>query len=333
MRKLLFVIKIALVTVLAAGLLLGTGCQQKPDPNAFLVYYINDDRTGLVPTEYELQATDIDAQIDEILSVLATDTGRVDILQTIPSNVELIRYQLANGFLKLYFSASYSEMDEVNEVLCRAGVVQTLMQLKDITNVAFYVGGEALTVANGETVGVMNADSFIDNPGEDMQYIQERELTLYFASADGKSLVKEVQRVHYNSNMPVEKKVIEQLLKSPSTEGAQMAIPSETKLINISVLDGICVVNFDDGFFTHNYDIAEEVVIYSIVNSLTELDTIKTVQISVNGETNRVYLEKFSLADQYTRDLSLVAEANAQVEVVDEAAPQGGVLNNRIEQN
>ena len=324
MRKILFVIKIALVTVLAAGLLLGTGCQQKPDPNAFLVYYINDDRTGLVPTEYELQATDIDAQIDEILSVLATDTGYVDFVQTIPSNVELIRYQLSNGFLKLYFSASYSEMDEVNEVLCRAGVVQTLIQLKEITNVA-------LTVANGETVGVMNADSFIDNPGEDMQYIQERELTLYFASADGKGLVKEVQRVHYNSNMPVEKKVIEQLLKSPSTEGAQLAIPAETKLINISVLDSICVVNFDDGFFTHNYDIAEEVVIYSIVNSLTELDTIKTVQISVNGETNRVYREKLSLADQYTRDLSLVTEENAQVEVVDEATPQGGVLTNRME--
>lgn len=331
MKKFIFVIKMALVTVVAAGLLLSSGCQHEFDPNMFHMYYVNGDKTSLVPVEYTLHAESPEEGIDEVLRELGTETGRVEYIQTIPSTVDVLKYELANGFLKIYFGGSYKELDPVTEVLCRAGIVKTMLQIPEVSTIAFYVNGEALTDANGQIVGIMNSDSFIDNPGESIQTIQETELTLYFASTDGQGLVKEVREIHYNSNVPLEKSIVEHLLKGPYGENSQRAIPAETKLITVSVLDGICVVNFDNGFLAHNFDVAEEVVIYSIVNSLTELDTIKTVQISVNGETNRIYREKYSLADQYERDLSLVKD-NSAVQVVEEqTAPTGGVLNNRTE--
>ncbi len=328
MRRFLLIIKLALIAALTAGILLGTGCQKQFDPQAFHVFYINSDQTSLIPMEYELRTDTIEEQIDEALAALGTDTGRVDYVKTIPTDVLVTKHELVNGFLKVYFNYSYYDMDEVTEVLCRAGVVRTLMQFKEITNVAFFVSGQPLVDGKGQAIGVMNNDSFIDNPGESMQNIQETELTLYFASADGKSLVKEVQKVRYNRNVPIEKRIIERLLETPKSDNAQSAIPVGTKLITVSVLDGICMVNLDNGFLTQNYDIAEEVVIYSIVNSLTELDTIQTVQISVNGETNMIYRESFSLAEQYTRNLNLVTEEDEKVKVVDEEAPGGGVLNN-----
>lgn len=327
----MFILKMALVTAMTAGLLTSCGCQQEFDPNMFHIYYMNEDKTSLVPVEYTIHGETPEECIDEVLMQLSTETGRVDYTQTIPSNVDVMRHEFSNGFLKIYFGSSYENMDAATEILCRAGVVRTLLQIKEVTTVAFYVNGNALLDVNGDTVGVMNSDSFIDNPGESIQNMQETELTLYFASADGQSLAKEVRKIHYNSNVPLEKSIVEHLLKGPYAENSQRAIPAETKLITVSVMDKICVVNFDNGFLTHNFDIAEEVVIYSIVNSLTELDTINTVQISVNGETNRIYREKFSLADQYIRDLRLLKEDSAVQVIADDEAPTGGVLNNRTE--
>ena len=44
-------------------------------------------------------------------------------------------------------------------------------------------------------------------------------------------------------------------------------------------------------------------MLYSIVNSLSELPTISKVQISVNGDTNSVYRDKFRLDELYERNL------------------------------
>ncbi|MGN0266507.1 MAG: GerMN domain-containing protein [Lachnospiraceae bacterium] len=331
MKRFLFIINMVLVASLLAGLMLCSGCQYKYNPDAFHIFFLDEKKTHLVNMEYDVTADTVEEQVEELLEELSSDTGRVDYVQPIPENLEITKYEVENGFLMLYFNSSYEDMNEVEEVLCRAAIVKTLVQLNEINNIIFFVDNNPLTDFNGNVVGAMNDNSFIDNPGEDIQSIQETELTLYFASEDGKSLVKEVQKVHYNSNVSTEKLIIERLLKTPTSGNSQNAIPTGTQLINISVLDGICVVNFDDGFLNYNFDISEDVVIYSIVDSLTELDTIKAVQISVNGKTNLVYRENMSLAEQYTRDLTLVTEEKEEVEVVDDVAPKGGALNNRIE--
>lgn len=333
MMKMIRYVKLVLLVCAAAALLLAGGCKSSYDPTAFHVFYLNENVDGLVPKEYDLNGQTQEAQVQELLQVLSTDTGRLDHVCPISNGVEVTSYEYSDGYLWLYFNAGYEKMNNVEEVLCRSAVVKTLCQLEEITGVGFFVDNKPLTGMQGETIGVMNNDSFVDNPGEDIQNIQETEIALYFATADGKKLAKEVQEVHYSSNMSVEKVIIERLLKGPETDGAMATIPEGTKLINISVLDGICVVNFDDGFLNHNYEIPEEIVIYSIVDSLTELDTIKTVQISVNGETNRVYRDKFSLSEQYQRKMDLVELGGEQkdVEVVDVAPEKGGVLNNITE--
>lgn len=309
------------LTVIALFVLAGCGAGSK---SGFQIYYLTEDGTGLVGRSYEMESSGTKNQIQKIIDQLSEKSKEVDYVNLFPQDVRIEKYELDDKVLKLYFNKAYEKMDPVEEVLCRGGIVRTFLQLEGVEGVSFYVDNATLTDVNGDIVGVMTQDSFADNPGENIKNIQETELTLYFASKDGKGLTKEVQKVYYNSNTSVEKLAVERLMKQPETEGAKSAIPEGTQLINVSVLDGVCLVNFDEGFLVQNYDIAEPVVIYSIVDSLTELPSVNTVQISVNGETNMTYREDYSLSKQYERNLDLVTEENQDVNIIVEERGEKG---------
>ena len=114
--------------------------------------------------------------------------------------------------------------------------------------------------------------------------------------------------VRYSSNMSVEKLVVERLIKGPITKNAYPAIPSDTKLVSISTKDGICYVNLDEGFLGQGYDVLEQIPVYSIVNSLTEIPGISKVQILINGETNMTYQESIRFETIFERNLDLIEE-------------------------
>lgn len=111
--------------------------------------------------------------------------------------------------------------------------------------------------------------------------------------------------MRYNSNMSVEKLVVEQLIKGPSMQEHQPVLPPETKLLGISVKDGICYVNFDDQFQSSVYGVNPELAIYSLVNSIVEAGNASQVQISVNGETDMKYQGVIDLSKPLSRNLDL----------------------------
>ena len=132
--------------------------------------------------------------------------------------------------------------------------------------------------------------------------------------------MKETRKVHYSSNISLEKLIMEQLLVGPEISGAKSAIPTGTKLISVSLVDGVCYVSFDETFKNQDYSVNEAIVIYSIVDSLSELSSISKVQISVNGDTSGVYRDNFKLADMYDRNLDYVTAVPSETEST-EAAP------------
>lgn len=80
-----------------------------------------------------------------------------------------------------------------------------------------------------------------------------------------------------------------------------------------------CYVTLDEAFLNQNYEIQEPIVIYSIVDSLSEISTISKVQISVNGKTSGVYRDSFALDQLYERNLDYVVSADENETVSTEA--------------
>ena len=106
--------------------------------------------------------------------------------------------------------------------------------------------------------------------------------------------------------------MVEQLLAGPNEDVADVAFPTinpNAKLVSISVKDGICYVNFDENFLTQVYNVSTDVAIYSVVNSLVELNHVNKVQITINGETNIMFRESVSLSTVFERNLNIVTTA------------------------
>lgn len=87
---------------------------------------------------------------------------------------------------------------------------------------------------------------------------------------------------------------------------------SNTRVLGVTVKDGVCYVNFNDGFLTQTNNVTGEVVIYSIANSLIELPNVNRVQIAVNGKTDLIYRETFDLSTIFDRNLDLVYDGDGE---------------------
>lgn len=300
------IISLWMLLVLAMAIFL-TGCGSEQEQSAYHIEYLNKEKSRIVEVPYTPAASDTDGMIREFLAVLCSDSDNVEYRKPIPGDVEVTSYSLDGVLLTLHFDTDYSKMNAVEEVLCRAAVVRTMTQIEGVDCVAFYIGDAPLTDAKGNLVGSMNQESFIENPGAQINSIENTSLTLYFSNETGDGLVKEVrEEVYYSSNISVEKLIMEQLLEGPVTPGAKSAIPAGTKLVTVSVVDGVCYVSLDEAFKNQDYKVNEAIVIYSIVDSLTEVPTINKVQISVNGDTSGAYRDNFLLSDMYDRNLEYV---------------------------
>ena len=116
------------------------------------------------------------------------------------------------------------------------------------------------------------------------------------------------RNVHYSTNISMEKLVMEQLIEGPKKGSSMSTLPSGTKLISVSVVDGVCYVNLSDSFKNQNPEVNEEIVLYSIVNSLTELQGVTKVQISINGSTDDKVRYTYELSKMYERDMKYLKE-------------------------
>lgn len=311
MRKKICAILLLCVSLLA----LLSACGKEKKAGEYQVFYLNADVTRIVPEKIELKSSQEDDKIQELLKDLKKQPNDTSLRQTIPDKVKVLGVSTATYQITVDFSKEYYDMSPTEEVLTRAAIVKTLLQIKKYPYVMFTVESKPLVNSSKNAVGSMSEDSFVENPGEQINSSQKATLKLYFSNKAGTRLVPETREVHYSSNISLEKLVMEQLIEGPRKSGLLATIPSETKLITITVVDGVCYVNLDEMFLNQNQEISEPVVLYSIVDSLTELTGIDKVQISINGDTSGKCRYTYKLSKMYKADDRLVTkESDEKVE-------------------
>jgi germination protein M len=278
------------------------GRQEQEEGTLYSVYYLSNSETKVETHEHGVTSEDVEGQVQELIDYLSSTPEKLEYKAPLSYfHVNDVTIDESRVFLDV--DSAYSKMPATTEVLVRAAIVRTLTQIDGIKYVGITVDGVQLYDNTGNPVGLMNADQFINNDGNEINTYELIKVKLYFANEDGDKLIAAYREKHYSTNTPLERFIVEEIIAGPSGQiaGLYPTVNPETKIISVSTKDGICYVNLDSGFTTVENNVSTEVAIYSIVNSLVELSSINKVQILVNGEVPATFT-----SSTYERNLDYV---------------------------
>lgn len=132
-------------------------------------------------------------------------------------------------------------------------------------------------------------------------------VTLYFADSAGEHLVAEERQIAKVEG--IGRACIEELIKGPSQGVLKPTLPATTQLLDINIkADGLAIVDFNSELIK---DLpanakAEELAVYSVVNTLTQFPTVEKVEFRVDGRKVDTLLGHVDIDDDLVRNTSLI---------------------------
>ena len=276
-------LSIAAWLLLIVGL---TACRAKENGQAeyaatYRIYYLNSSMTALSSQEYGTNTVIGDQVIEELMDQFLTAPNDVENQVALPSAVNYQGYKQENRVLSLYFDAGYGNstvMDPTREILCRAALTKTMTQIDGIDYISIYTGDQPLLNGDGNPVGLLADTDFIESIS-DVNTFERSQLRLFFADETGSRLVMEDREVVHSINTSLERLVVEEVLKGPQMDGRYAVVPADVKLLNVSVNENVCYINFDTSFLNSLAEVKEYIPIYAIVNSLCQLPTVSRARL------------------------------------------------------
>jgi hypothetical protein len=149
-----------------------------------------------------------------------------------------------------------------------------------------------------ENIGVVNFEKLLELQDssfpvsyflfdfEEAKLIQTK---LYFPDNNAEKLHLELRELLV-TNAGTARAAVEGLIEGPLSN-LQPSIPDGTQLLDISILNGVCTVDFSQAFVDNHISGSSNdlMTVYSIVNTLTEFNTIDKVQFLIEGKTGATF--------------------------------------------
>lgn len=301
------------------GILALTGCgssQQLITDASPKVYFVDQAKGALMSenlgSEFAKLSTEKE-KIDYVLAALSKGPQLVAVQTTLSLPIgDFVKRVNQNGrILDIYLDSAYKNLTAQESIAFRVSLVYSLTEMDFIDGVEFYVDDMPLTNANGEVIGTIYPNNVIlgaidPNPSTTIQTI-----ALYFPNDEGR-LVKEERDVQLNSNVAVERYVVEEIIKGPTKDGLHAVMPSEAVVKEIETKDGLCYVDlsFDLKAKIFTSDEKKLEMIYAIVDSLTELSKVKKVIFLIDGKKEIEWSENVDLKETFERRNDLIEQTN-----------------------
>lgn len=272
------------------------------------VYYLVSANNSLKEVHQHIEQEEAANMAFHLLEQMKEDPKKDGMVSAVPKDVEFLSVHLEDKKAVVDVSSSYLALENAQEVICRSAIVWTLTSIEMVDNVELTVEGRPLRSQQGDEIGVMNRENVRidgDVPAETTEYAI---LKLYFTNIDGTDFQIEDRVVEVNANQAREKTILEQLIAGPLEKGYYPTVPADTKIRDVTTTkDGICYVNLSQDFLTKTTtaNINDVVTVYSIVNSLCELEEVDKVQFLMEGEKIEDYKGVLDFSTPFTAVESL----------------------------
>ncbi len=225
----------------------------------------------------------------------------------------LVFYSIDNpDFWKSKFSSLFSGQGSAEEISSPAetgeGQTGNNIEASETLNDFGENGAEdsaAASINNDESPGNDNSSSpsiwqrIIDflkgegnNEAEEENYPEKLELNFYFSGlGEEKKLVSEKRTIIAGNSETAVKNAVAELLKGPAKSYHFPVIPAGTELIGAETYENIAKIDLSQEFLSESLDsmILDEYIIYSIVDTLTEIPEIEGVIFYIEGIRIKVY--------------------------------------------
>lgn len=320
MKKLFHVLLLAvMVCALLSGCTIETVPSKEEEEAKYWLYYLNSSETSLKTEVYSPEEETTDYMLRDLMQRLGSSEAPENYVALLPEDVTVNSYDLQENRLNIDFSATYSDMSKAREIMTRAGIVKTLLQVPDIGTIHFTVDGAALKDTKGQEIADMDENTFLEFSGKDSDSYRYDTITLYFTDKDGERLIPETRTVYYRGTIPKERVVLEQLAKGPMEDGHYATIPTGSVALSVVTADNICYVNMNSAFQKSTLSVSEEVMVYSVVNSILDSCEADTVQISVDGGLEGNFKTELALYNFYQKNEDLIDQESTE-EVQEDSA-------------
>jgi len=129
-------------------------------------------------------------------------------------------------------------------------------------------------------------------------------ILIYFSDDQAEYMKGEYRTI---SNDDPVKNAVNELLKGPNSANLVALIPEGTKLLNAEVKNDIAYVDFSSDILkgASGGSILQRFIIYTIVNTVTEIDEVDAVQILIDGKNVKTFGD-FDISTPLYRDTNMI---------------------------
>jgi len=180
------------------------------------------------------------------------------------------------NFMQISFSSEYYLLPVYREILLRTAIVRIAHSL-GANGVYFYVEGEPLTNSIGERLGRMTIHNNKFHPDIESHppIITLENIITYRVHENG--LIRETTLLAIDDATSTESQILENVL-------------DDVQILDVVVIENIAYIDLGE-------ELEDELLIYSIVNTLTARENIEEVQFLIEGQ---------SVPDSFFRNETLV---------------------------
>ncbi len=256
---------------------------------------------GVISSEVR-ELDGISSDVDALLAAYFSGPESGELESPFPRDSQVHAWELSGQTLSLTMNESFSALTGVELSIACVCVAKTFLGLLPITQVRFQaesglLGGEKAVTLSEESISLYD-DSLTQS---------RTEFTVYYTDRQRRYLIAQEITVNLATEDDLIACLIEAMMTPPEGSNLYSALPSETQLLDYSVDDGLCTVNFSPEFERSGWSRveAQRLTLLSVVNTLTQLEEITQVEFCTEGNL-LVQYQLLTISGPFLREESAI---------------------------
>lgn len=238
-----------------------------------------DDNSVIAPEQRELAGMRED--IGSVLESYLRGPVSSELESPFPRDVAVVQWSMIGTCLHIEMNESFSQLTGIDLTIACACITRTILELTGAESVQIRAKGAMLDGAKYIRM-TNNSISFADNSMDKLK----TDITLYYTDENNRYLIGHNISVNLASHDDTIAYLIDQLMHAPDENGLVSPIPDGTILLGSRVENGTCALDlsadFEKNAFAQSY--AQRITLLSLVNTLTQLDGIESVEFFIEGQ-------------------------------------------------